>query len=373
VTGAGPAPLDEVPGARISTLPDGTIIEVNRAFLLWTGYDEAKLLDRCRFQDLLPPSGRVFHDLRYMPALLLGGEVGEMDLDLLRADGARLPVLASARLIREDETGAPLRVLLSFAIAIERRQFEAELMEARRRAEAAEARLRQALVAAEAADAAKFRFLSAMQHEFRTPIGIITGYGELLAPGAAPAEQQQLYLADMQDAARKLLRLVEDATLYAEVSAISRPLRLMPCAISQLARQAAQLAAGRLREAGMRVMLAEGPEVVAQAEPELLRSGMASLMRELADRGVAGAKVKVSWALREDTAEVDLCCDDLSLTDLVAARLREPFGAEGLHNRTLEGAGLGVAIADQVMKLHAGVLSFERCATGGTRFRLILA
>ena len=159
--GGTPTDLDgDSPGGRISTRPDGGILQVNRTFLNWTGHDEASLTGR-RFQDLLPPAGRVFHDLRYLPALLLGGVVEEMDLDLLRADGERLPVLASARLLRDAE-GQPERILLSVTLATDRRHYEQELLQARHRAEAAEAELRQALGAAQAADAAKGRFLSAM-------------------------------------------------------------------------------------------------------------------------------------------------------------------------------------------------------------------
>jgi PAS domain S-box-containing protein len=361
--------LDEdAPGGRIATRPDGGILQVNRTFLSWTGHDEAALLAGGRFQDLLPPVGRVFHDMRYLPALLLGGLVEEMDLDLLRADGQRLPVLASARLLR-DAKGEPERILLSFALATDRRHYEAELLQARRRAEAAEAEMRQALAAARAADAAKGRFLAAMQHEFRTPIGLIMGYGELLVIGAAPAQQRE-YLGAIQEAAGRLLHLVDDAALYAEVFAAGAPLHLTTMSIGLLVRQATQLAAVRLADAGMRVWTAEGPDLPARMEPKLMRDGIASLMRELASHAPTGARLEVGWASGEGGLELTLRCETLPLE--VAARLQEPLGAENLHRRSLEGAGLGIAIASQVMQLHQGSLELENTAAGGTLFRLTL-
>lgn len=368
--GSTPMELDgEAPGGRISTRPDGSILQVNRTFLKWTGHDEAALEGR-RFQDLLPPAGRVFHDLRYLPALLLGGLVEEMDLDLLRADGHRLPVLASAQLLRGHD-GEPERILLSFTLATERRHYEEELLQARQRAEAAEADLRQALATAQAANAAKTRFLAAMQHEFRTPIGLIMGYGELLVMGAPPAQQRE-YLAAIQDAAGRLLHLVDDAALYAEVFAANAPLRLTPSSIGLLTRQAAQVAAVRLADAGLRIVMAEVPDVLAHVEPKLMRDAVASLMRELAGHTPMGAQLEISWALGEGGLELDLRCEALSLPPEVVARLRDPLGMGNLHRRSLEGAGLGIVIASQVMQLHEGDLGFETTKSGGTLFRLTL-
>jgi len=126
----------DAPGGRIATRPDGSIAQVNRTILHWTEHAEAALLAGCRFQDLLSPARKAFHDLRYLPALLLGGLVEEMDLDLLCADGRHLPVLASARLL-QDTQGEPERILLSFTLATERRHYEEDLQD-RPRAEAAE-------------------------------------------------------------------------------------------------------------------------------------------------------------------------------------------------------------------------------------------
>jgi PAS domain S-box-containing protein len=364
-----PAPDADPPGGRITTLPDGTIVEVNRAFLGWTGYGRTALLRGRRLQDLLPPAGRVFHDLRYMPALLLGGLVEELDFDLLKANGQRLAVMASAKLLR-NAAGEPERILLSFTRAGGRRRYEAELLQARQRAETAEAKMRRALVAAEAANAAKSRFLAAMQHEFRTPIGLIMGYGELLAQGPA-SPQQQDHIAIIRDAADRLLRLVDDAALYTEVFATSGPLRLEPMQVGLLARQASQLAARRLADARVHVAMAAGPDLHACMQPKLMREGIASLMREVANRTPAGTTLDIGWGSGKGGLEVTLCCAALSLPPEDVERLRDPLAGAGLYGRSLEGAGLGVAIASQVMTLHRGELGLE-AFEGGTRFRLTL-
>jgi len=71
--------------------------------------------------------------------LHLQGAVREMALDVQRVDGETLPVLVSAVLERAPD-GTPLVVRVALFDATERRQYERELLRARRSAEAAETR-----------------------------------------------------------------------------------------------------------------------------------------------------------------------------------------------------------------------------------------
>ena len=45
--------FEEAPCGYLTTLPDGTIVRVNRTFERWTGLDRHQLLGTTRFQDLL--------------------------------------------------------------------------------------------------------------------------------------------------------------------------------------------------------------------------------------------------------------------------------------------------------------------------------
>jgi signal transduction histidine kinase len=103
-----------------------------------------------------------------------------------------------------------------------------------------------------------------------------------------------------------------------------------------------------------------------------MREGIASLMRQLASYTPAGAMLEIRWESGEAGLELTLDCAELALSAPVAARLQDPLSVEGLHSRSLEGAGLGVAIADRVMQLHRGRLDLESFEGSGTRVRLTL-
>jgi len=134
-----PADLYEnAPCGYLSTLPDGTVVKVNRTLCAWTGRTPEQLL-RTRFRDLLSLSGQVFHDKHVAPLLRVQGAVREVALDVLRADGTLLPCLVNAVEVR-DASGAPLMVRATLFEATARRRYEQAILSARRAAEESEAR-----------------------------------------------------------------------------------------------------------------------------------------------------------------------------------------------------------------------------------------
>ena len=129
----------QAPCGYLSTTPDGTLVHVNDTFLRWTGLSRDELVGVRTFSSLLTAGGRIYHDTHYAPMLRLQGAVREIALEIVTAEGERLPVLANASLERDDE-GEPAVVRLVLLDATERREYERELLRAKQRAEESEAR-----------------------------------------------------------------------------------------------------------------------------------------------------------------------------------------------------------------------------------------
>jgi serine/threonine-protein kinase RsbW len=130
---------EHAPCGYLSTLPDGTIAKVNQTLLTWTGYRRDDLVGRKRFQDLLPAGGRIYHETHYAPLLRMQGAVREIALEVVRADGRRLPVLVNSD-VKRDAAGEPLLIRTTVFDATDRREYERELLLARDRERAARER-----------------------------------------------------------------------------------------------------------------------------------------------------------------------------------------------------------------------------------------
>jgi PAS domain S-box-containing protein len=129
---------EDAPCGYISAAPDGELIRVNRTLLTWTGYAREELIGR-RFQDLLTPGGRIYHETHYAPLLRMQGAVREIAMDIVCADGRRLPVLVNS-VLRTDAEGQPTLVRTTVFDATHRRRYERELVLARERERAARRR-----------------------------------------------------------------------------------------------------------------------------------------------------------------------------------------------------------------------------------------
>jgi sigma-B regulation protein RsbU (phosphoserine phosphatase) len=131
---------ENAPCGYLSTTLKGTIVRANRTFLDWVGYAADEIVDTKRFQDFLTVAGRIYHETHFFPLLRIQGSASEIALDIVAADGRRLPALLNA-VVRE-VPGQPQIVRIAVLPAADRRGYEQELLSARRAAEASEERAR---------------------------------------------------------------------------------------------------------------------------------------------------------------------------------------------------------------------------------------
>ncbi|MCC5947775.1 MAG: diguanylate cyclase [Nitriliruptoraceae bacterium] len=107
-----------------------TIVGCNSAAAELTGHPRDELVGRS-FATLLTVAGRVMHQSNYAPRLLAHGQVGEVAVDLVGADATVVPVLLGSRLVED----ALATAVTSVTPVLERRDYERDLLAARRMAE----------------------------------------------------------------------------------------------------------------------------------------------------------------------------------------------------------------------------------------------
>src|SRR4051794_20263301 len=130
---------EDAPCGYMSSLMDGTIVRVNRTFLRWTGLQRDAVVG-AQVASLFSPASRLYFEVHASPLLRLEGEVHGLALEIEDGQGRTLPVLIDATLKR-DEDGEPQFVRATFFDATERTAYERELLEARRREQAARERM----------------------------------------------------------------------------------------------------------------------------------------------------------------------------------------------------------------------------------------
>jgi phosphoserine phosphatase RsbU/P len=151
---------DRAPCGLVSTSSNGLIHCVNHTFCVWFGFSRDELVGQKRVQDLLTMGSKIFHQTHWLPLLEMQGSVAEVSVDIVHRDGRVIPLLVNAT--RRELGGAVYHDFAVF-VAADRRKYERELLQERRRAEEllenvrtaraelelAEARLRLALESAD--------------------------------------------------------------------------------------------------------------------------------------------------------------------------------------------------------------------------------
>lgn len=194
---------ENAPCGYFSTLPDGTFARVNQTFLTWTGYSREALIGRKRFQDLLTLAGKIYHETHYAPLLRMQGVVNEVALDLVGQHGQTLPVLLNT-VQKRDSLGQPLLNRTTLFNATERRHYERELLQERRKAE-------------QAAEA-KARLLAVISHEIRSPLNTISLLAEILQK-TSDNPRQDKHLRMLKSASQHLAELINGLLDYSKLEA----------------------------------------------------------------------------------------------------------------------------------------------------------
>jgi diguanylate cyclase (GGDEF)-like protein len=127
---------EDAPCGYLTMRRDGMLLDANRTLLDWTGRQPGRPRDGARLQDMLTPASWAVFSMSCLPIVTMHGRVNEIALDLRRADGTVLPVLAGFR--RVDRTGnLPPLLRGTLFDATERRHYERDLLQARKTSEEA--------------------------------------------------------------------------------------------------------------------------------------------------------------------------------------------------------------------------------------------
>lgn len=235
---------------------------------------------------------------------------------------------------------------------------------------------------AEAANAAKSRFLAAMSHELRTPLNHIIGFSELIEHrvfGPSALDRYAAAAADIHAGGERLLRVVNDVLAIANLDRSAVELALAPLDFADLWQQCAlpllELAGTR----GVRLTFGDNDSAVTFLADKLR---LAQALERVVENAILfspqGGIVRIDAGQRigaDGTAEIVVQVNDNGpgMSPETVARLGMPFEqAEGVMARRHQGMGLGLALARGLLALHGGRLDISSTQGVGTRVELVL-
>jgi PAS domain S-box-containing protein len=219
-------------------------------------------------------------------------------------------------------------------------------------------------------DRAKTMFFSNVSHEFRTPLTLMLGpLDEMLHDGLPPEQRSRAETAYRNS--RRLLKLVNTLLDFSRIEAGRAQASYEAVDLAPLTAELASNFAGLCEHAGLRLTidcraLAQPVHVDRDMWEKIVLNLLSNAFKFTFDGGI-----EVTLAERDGMAELEVRDTGVGIAAEHLPRLFERFyRVDGTRSRTHEGSGIGLALVQELVRMHGGEMRVQSEPGRGSSFRV---
>ncbi|MCF8306116.1 MAG: PAS domain S-box protein [Ignavibacteriales bacterium] len=328
----------------------GTFIDVNEAFINALEFSreevightsgDLRLFDSPEIRDAL--IGKLKQDI----------DVRDIELTAKTKSGKIITGLFSADLIYIGEEKCLLTMMVDIT---ERKQAEAELLQAK--AEAEEANL------------AKSEFLSRMSHELRTPMNSILGFAQLLEMGELNASQSK-GVKHILKSGRHLLGLINEVLDIARIESGRVSLSLEPVLLNNSISEMIDIVnpLAEKRKITIEFFNRRDKDIFIKADRQRLKQVLLNLLNNAVKYNQDGGRVEIRTETSEHIARISIKDTGIGISKENHSKIFAPFERIGAEKTETEGTGLGLAVVKRLMEAMGGNIGLISTVGEGSTF-----
>jgi signal transduction histidine kinase len=233
---------------------------------------------------------------------------------------------------------------------------------------------------AERLDKSKNEMLATMNHELRTPLTSIVGYVELVRDGNGgeiPPEADGMLCA-VEDNALRMQKLIDDMVVITRLDAGGHGRVFSDVAIAELLAEVEMTVRGSAATRG--VVLSCGPvepSTTVRGDREQLRRALVNLVENAIKFTGSGGSVDVTAerSVSQPSNSMSIAISDTGMgipVEDIGSLGTRLFRASNARSSAVPGAGLGLAIAQEIVEAHGGNIAIESQVGRGSVFRVRL-
>lgn len=215
--------------------------------------------------------------------------------------------------------------------------------------------------AAKEAEQRKNDLVVYLAHDLKTPLTSVIGYLTLLRdePDVSPALRAR-YTNTALDKAERLEDLINEFFDVTRFNLTHMELEKRPCDLARMLQQVASEFSPMLEEQSLSCRLSLPETLPYSCDPDKLARVFDNLLRNACRYSTAGTTVEIS-AVREDKG-ILLTFTNTGITipeDKLSRIFEQFFRLDSSRATRTGGAGLGLAIAKEIVELHGGAISAQ--------------
>jgi heavy metal sensor kinase len=217
------------------------------------------------------------------------------------------------------------------------------------------------------------RFTADASHELRTPLAVIRSIGESTVAQRRGSEEYQDAIGSMLEETDRMTRLVETLLRLSHADAGSIRLDRERLDLSDLAREVAGSLSILGEERNQRVVIDAPDALVVSVDRLILREAVTNILDNALKYSPVGATVTVRVRRTESEASIAISDEGPGIPAADRERIFDRFfRVDQARSRDGGGAGLGLAIAEWAVEMHAGQITVRDRPGGGSEFQIVL-
>ncbi|MBN1531441.1 MAG: response regulator [Spirochaetes bacterium] len=226
---------------------------------------------------------------------------------------------------------------------------------------------------AEAGNRAKSSFLANMNHELRTPLSSILGFGQFLKMQKAGLlnERQREYLDHIISSGEHLLEMVNDVLDLSKIDSGKMIVDRKPFDVNlMLSRSPSTIRVIADRKNVEMVLKIEPAMGFLDADEVRLKQVIFNLLSNAIKFTEPGKRVGIDAFAKGETVIISVWDEGCGIEEGDLNRIFIPF--EQAQRHTHQGTGLGLPIAKKLVELHGGTIAVSSQPGMGSRFTVII-
>ena len=218
-------------------------------------------------------------------------------------------------------------------------------------------------------------FVSAVSHEFRTPLASLCQLSEMLTDGRVPGEtRRQEYYEGLRRASERLYRLVETLLDFGRMQAGAQQYRFELVEMGPFFREVVEPFALEAGERGYRVDVAELPHLPpVQADREALARALWNLLDNAVKYSPQNKTVWAKATCENGRVAISVTDKGLGIATHEQKRIFKKFvRADSAEVAGAKGTGLGLTMVEHIVAAHGGQVHVDSEPGVGSTFTILL-
>ncbi len=208
-------------------------------------------------------------------------------------------------------------------------------------------------------------FISQLSHELRTPLTVINGWSETLLADEAMDPDTRQGLKIISGEAARLTDMVMELLDFTRMQDGRMTLAVEPTDIREVFEDTVFMYSSRLSQDGIKLNYLDDdmdiPEI--PCDGQRLRQVFLNILDNAAKHGGSGKRIEAAMTYENEAVVVRIRDFGPGIPEDELPLVKKKFYK---GSASVRGSGIGLAVCDEIVEMHGGILTLENAQGGGT-------